>query len=145
MILSQEQLFSDGQAVTASAPSENYIDLGATGTPKAGDKPLVRDIGKGTKIPLSVIVTEDFATLTSLTVEVQVDSNSDFSTAETVQRTIAIPASELVAGKRIPIDDFHAGVDKRYLRLNYAVAGTNATAGKLTAGVSMGNQTNVPS
>ena len=32
MILSAQQIFSDGQALTATAVSTNLIDLGATGT-----------------------------------------------------------------------------------------------------------------
>ena len=33
MILSAQQLFSDDQAITASADSTNVIDLGVPGTP----------------------------------------------------------------------------------------------------------------
>jgi hypothetical protein len=51
MILDQTNLFSDDQAITATAASDNYIDLGATGTPKLRNAiTLVRDISKGTPV-----------------------------------------------------------------------------------------------
>lgn len=140
-ILSQQQLFSDAQAVTVTAPSDNHIDLGKTGTPPYGEQPLTRDIGKGTGIPLTIQVIEAFAGLTSLAVEVQVDTDPAFGTAETVHTSTPILAADLAAGYRFNLDQFQTGTDKRYLRLNYVVVGT-ATAGMITAGVSMGNQTN---
>lgn len=142
MILSKQQEFSDNQAIVATAVSQNYIDLGETGAPHRGNQ-LVRDIGKGSDVPLTVVVTEDFNNLTSLQVEVQVSSDEAFSSPKTAQVSIPVPIAELKAGDRIPIDHFQTGVDQRYLRLNYVVAGTAPTTGKISAGVSMGNQTNV--
>ncbi len=132
MILDKQNLLSDDQAITASAASENIIDLG-----------VARDIGKGTPIPFEVQVTEDFATLTSLTVALQVDDNASFSSAKTVISSAAIAAADLVAGYKFNIGEYvPRGTDERYARLYYTVAGSNATAGAITAGVSMGSQTN---
>ncbi|MGL4198041.1 MAG: Bbp16 family capsid cement protein, partial [Allorhizobium sp.] len=46
MIFDTTNLFSNAQAVTATAGSTNTIDLGPIATG------VTRDIGKGTKIPL---------------------------------------------------------------------------------------------
>ena len=144
MIFSKEQLLSDDQAITASAASTNHIDLGAVGTPHGAGAPIKRDIGKGQPIPFEVIVTEDFATLTSLTVALQVDDDVAFGSPKTIKTSGAIAAADLVAGANLfPDLSLPTGITERYVRLNYTVAGTNASAGKILAGVSMGRQTNV--
>lgn len=140
MITSAQQLFSDDQAVTASAASTNYIDLLATGTPYGGASALDRDLGKGKKIPIHIQVTTAFATLTSLKVAVQVDDNTSFSSATTVLETEAIAAASLVAGYVFNIDTIPLKTNERYVRLYYTVAGSDATAGAIWAGVTMGNQ-----
>ena len=124
MILDKQGMFSDDQAVTASAASENLIDLG-----------VARDIGKGKPIPILCQVTTAFATLTSLTVALQVDDNSSFSSAKTVLTTAAIAAASLVAGYKFALDYVPRGTDERYVRLYYTVAGSDATAGNISAGV----------
>lgn len=142
MIFDKQSLLSDAQAVTATAASTNCIDLGATGTVYGAASALTRDIGKGCKVPLLIQVTETFATLTSLTVSVEVDDNSSFSSATTIATTPAILAASLTAGTQFVIDAFPKGTNERYVRLKYTVAGSNATAGKITAGAVPGIQTN---
>ena len=142
MIFSAEQLLSDKQAVTASAASTNYIDLGATGTPHGGAQALTRDIGKGNPIPFLVQVTTTFATLTSLLLAIQVDDNSSFSSATTVaSQSIALAA--LVAGAQWNLLYVPQGSNERYLRMYYTVTGSDATAGAIPAGPTMGVQTNL--
>ena len=68
MIFSAQQLFSDDQAITASADSTNVIDLGVAGTPYGAAAALNRDIGDGAGIPILVQITEAFEYLTSLEV-----------------------------------------------------------------------------
>jgi hypothetical protein len=147
MIFSKEDLFSNQQAVTASAASTNVIDLGATGIPYGNAEALKRDIGKGNKVPLRVQVTEDFATLTSLTITVQTSDDAAFGSGVITHATTgAVAAADLVAGWSWGHDVIpyaQAAGMGRYMRLNYTVTGTAATAGKVTAGVTMGNQTNV--
>ena len=141
MILDETTLLSDDQAITATAASTNYIDLGAAGTPYGAAAALERDVGKGNPIPFLVQVTENFNTLTSLNIALQVDDNTSFSSATTViDKDIVL--ADLVAGKQIPLDFLPKDVNERYARLNYTVTGTNPTLGKITAGISMGNQTN---
>lgn len=132
MIFDNTLKLSNNQAVTETAVSENVIDLGVAG----------RNVGIGQNIPLRIAVTEDFATLTSLTVEVQTADDEAFSSPVTVVQTGAIAAADLVSGYSFNIDSAPKGVTGRYMRLNYTVGGSNATAGKINAGVTMGNQEN---
>lgn len=133
---------SSGQAITASAASTEYIDLGATGTPALNSTALARDIGKGTPVNIRIQVTETFATLTSLKVAVQTDDNSSFSSAAVALETEAIPVASLVAGYVFNIQWFPRRTNERYVRLNFTVAGSNATAGKIFAGVVMSAEDN---
>jgi len=142
MIFDTTLQFSSNQAITATAASTNSIDLGATGTPFGGIA-LTRDIGAGKEIAISCLVTETFATLTSLTVTIETDDNSSFSSATTVYSSGAIPVATLVAGYPFKVPaHFPLGTNERYVRLKYTVAGSSATTGKITAGVVDGRQTN---
>lgn len=142
MLLDENTLFSDDQAITASAASTNYMDLQAGATPPAAPAALVQKIGGGNNIPLLIQVTEDFATLTSLTVTIQVDDNTSFSSATTVASSHAVPAASLVAGYQFPLVTLPDTVNERYVRLYYTVGGSNATAGAITASIATGLQTN---
>lgn len=128
MILDKENLFSDDQAITASAASTNVVDLGVS-----------RDIGKGVPVPVLIQVTADFATLTSLTAEIETSDDEAFSSSETLATSGAIPAADLVAGYQFPMQYMPLGT-KRYVRVNYTVAGTDASAGTVTAGVVAAHQ-----
>ena len=132
-MLDAQSMFSNAQAITASAASTNYFDQGAPGTPPYAAAPLGQDLGAGNAIPIVVEVTTDFATLTSLKVAVEVDDNTSFSSATTVMETEAIPAASLVAGYRFSLNGVPLGTNERYIRLYYTVGGSNATAGAVTA------------
>lgn len=142
MIFDSTLLLSNAQAITADAASTNIIDLGAPGKAYGAAANLVRDVGKGKPIPLLVQVVEAFATLTSLTVSLQVDDADTFGSPKTVWTSPAIPVAELIAGKVVVLEYIPRGTNERYMRLYYDVTGSNATAGKITAGVTMGNQSN---
>jgi len=141
MIYDNSLLLSDAQAITATAASTNVIDLGATGTPFGGSA-MTRDIGIGEEcVYLSVRVTETFNNLTSLTVAVQ--TSPDNSTWTTIQSGATVALASLVAGFQFDTPyEFPEGTKARYVRLNYTVAGTAPTTGKITAGVVMARQTN---
>lgn len=142
MIFDAQGLFSDSQAITADAGSTNCIDLGATGTPYGGSA-LVRDVGKGCGIPISITVTEAFNNLTSLQISVQTDDNSSFSSAATRVLTEAIPLASLTLGYQFQgIAYLPEGTNERYVRLYYDVTGTAPSTGKITAGVVAARQTN---
>lgn len=135
MIFDQQSLLSDAQAITATAASTNIIDLG----PIAGG--VVRDIGKGKPIPLRMQVVEAFNNLTSLGVALQVDDNSGFASPKTVWSATLVLA-DLGLGKVVIPEFITRGTDERYMRLNYTVTGAAPTLGKVTAGITMGNQSN---
>lgn len=131
MILDNQTLFSNAQAITATAASTNVIDL----APIASG--VVLDIGVGSDVPLFIQVVEAFNNLTSLTVAVQVDDNSSFSSPTTVMTTAAIPLASLLAGYKFNLDRIPRLTNERYVRIYYTVAGTAPTTGKVTAGVSL--------
>lgn len=139
MIFDSQALFSDAQAITATAASENVIDLGEPGTPKHAAAAITQDLGRGRPVPIRVQVVEDFATLTSLAVAIQTSSSEGSGYSDVATRSIDL--ADLKAGAVVSLDYVPRGVDERYVRLNYTVTGTNATAGKITAGLVFGNET----
>lgn len=142
MILDSTNVFSDAQAIVATAASTNAIDLGATGSVPYASAALVRDIGKGRPLPLLVQVVEAFNNLTSLQVDVQVDDNTAFSSPRVVDsQTIALAGLTLGA-KFDGLAFVPPGTNERYVRLNYTVTGVAPTAGKVTAGFVLGQQQN---
>ena len=140
MIFSAQQLFSDDQVITASADSTNVIDLGVPGTPFGAIAPLNQDIGKGAKIPILIQVTEAFNTLTSL--EVKISTGATTALGTTIISEVILVA-DLVLGKQMVIDVLPNEITERYLGIEYVVVGTPPTLGKITAGITMGNQTNL--
>lgn len=135
MILSAQQTFSDDQAITATALSTNVIDLGVRGTPYDAAAPLNGDVGKGTKVPLLIQVTEDFDNLTSLTIAVETGATASLGT-EILSQTILL--ADLTAGEQVSFDVLPRDLTERYLGINYTVTGTAPTAGKITAGITWG-------
>ena len=141
MIMDRSLLFSDGQAITATAASTNLVDLGATGTVYGAASPIVRDVGEGERSDLYVGVTQSFNNLTSLTISVETDDNAGFSTPTTVFTSPAYTLAQLATGATYLLpDQVTVGTNERYVRLKYTVAGTAPTLGKITAGVVMARQ-----
>lgn len=118
MILDADLVFSNKQAVTATAESTNTLDLGA-----AGD-------AIGQELTIHVVVDTAFATLTSLTVSLE--TSADDSTWTTVLSGPAIARASLTKGASIFCVRVPQGLS-RYVRMKYTVGGSNATAGKVTA------------
>lgn len=140
MIFDRSLLFSNAQAVTATAASTDIVDLLATGTVYGAAAAITKDVGKGKSIPLLIQVVEAFNTLTSLTIAVQCDSVENFASPKTVlSQTIVL--ADLTAGRTAVMIAVPPGVDERYMRLYYTVTGTAPTLGKITAGVVAGVQT----
>jgi hypothetical protein len=116
-------LFSNEQAITASAASTDIIDLGSS-----------RDVGAGEMDTVLVQVVTSFDALTSLTVALQTSSTENF--ASPVQLTEAtLSLASLTAGAKFSIGTVPRGV-LRYLRLYYTVTGSSPTV-KITAGVAV--------
>lgn len=112
--------FSDKQAITATAASENIIDLGKD-----------REVAFGNPIPLLAIVKEDFNNATSLKIAVETSAAEDFTTSVELASSTVLLAN-LKKGNMIPLSFMPAG-NKGFVRLKYTVTGTAPTTGKISA------------
>lgn len=141
MLTSEQQLFSDAQAVTTSAASTNLIDLGATGTVLCAPAALVRDIAKGKPIPIYVRhLVAAGGTSPTFQVQVQIDTDSGFGSATTVATSESVAGA--AAGQEQYVDVYlPEGTNERYLRLNYVTGGTTPTH-TVEAGIVMAKSSN---
>ncbi|WP_026793251.1 Bbp16 family capsid cement protein [Pleomorphomonas oryzae] len=136
MILDTQALFSDAQPVTATVASTNTIDFGPI-------SPAIKtfDAGKGSEVALLVQVVEDFNNLTSLQIDLELDTSATF-TPDKVIPLATCTLAQLKAGMQIARDDLPRGITMQYGRLKYTVTGTAPTTGKITAGIVAGVQSN---
>jgi hypothetical protein len=145
MILDDTLVFSDSQAITATARSTNIIDIGAAGTAYGATAPIRRDIGSATHIPILITVTEAFNNLTSLTVQLEVDDDAAFGspTVVAVGPAVTLASGGLGVGRQINFPaEIPEGVNERYVGLRYTVAGAAPTTGKIVAAIVAGRQNN---
>lgn len=133
MILDLNLLFSENQAITATAVSTNVIQLPANGIVPLSSAALARNLGAGNDIPLLITVTETFATLTSLTITFETSAAAALTSSTVLYSTGAIPVASLVKGYRTPIRWLPDATLLEYIGLRYTVGGSNATAGRITA------------
>ncbi len=116
-------MFSDAQAVTATAASTNYIDLGA-----------VRDIGTGKQLYLvisCVVAMADSGSNTELDVSLDGDSTTTFSPDATLTVCQFAAASAAGTTKIIALSPGMAPLQYRYIQLTYT---TSSGDGNLSAG-----------
>lgn len=137
MILNKNLILSDGQAITATAISENVIQWNGVDTAPYETSAIARNLGAGTPVPILLQVIETFATLTSLTITLETADNAALSSGAVVLASSgAIAAASLTAGYRPPFLRFMPDATmKEYLGLRYTVGGSNATAGQITAAI----------
>lgn len=123
MRLDSELMYSDDQAITGSADSQNSIDH------------IEADIGQGNPVYLSVVATEDFASSAEdETLEIEFEDSANDSDFDVVF-SIAPKAFGIKAGDELARFPLPSGL-RRYTQLRYVVAGTgNFTAGRVTAGL----------
>lgn len=141
MIIDNQALFSDAQAITVTAGSTNTIDFGPV-------SPLVKnlDFGKGEDVSLLVQVVTAFTSTTgdgTLAISLELDSTETFTPDRSIPlRTFT--QAELVAGAQIWHDELPRGIKYQYGRLKYTVGGTDGAflTGKITAGIVAGVQSN---
>lgn len=136
MILDKLLMFSEAQAVTASAASTDVIDLG----PIDGTR---RDIGVGYPLELFVNVNTTAAAAGAATVNIQLQTSPDNSTWTTLTSSGDLALSALTSGKRVMSQKVPQGV-QRYLRINYVVGTGPLTAGAFTAGINLDVDNNSP-
>jgi hypothetical protein len=123
MIIDAQNLFSDAQALVATAVSTNILDLGAE-----------RHIGRGE--PMAVVICVDvLADVVSgdetYQFDVQADSAAAFASPIVIARRVfavtgapSEPTSRLAAGSRVVIPIGSDSSAERALRLNYTLGGT---------------------
>lgn len=140
MILDATLLFSDAQAVTADAASTNIIDFGAPGTSFSGQT-QTRDLGPGTPLYVHASVDVSFATIVSMNIILQTATSSGFGSPIVVWTSRLFLLAEMVAGFRFELPPVYGSQILRYLRLYYDV-NTSATAGSITAGLTLVPQRN---
>lgn len=124
MIHDAQGLFSDAQAITAAAASTNYIDLGAA-----------RDIGVGQELYIVAqvdVAFTDGSSDSTLTVTIESDDNSSFSSATVVQ-TVGTFAALSAAGARLVARVQSFTTPERYIRVYYTPNNGNLTTGSVTA------------
>lgn len=130
MIMDQQNLFSDAQAITASANSSNVIDT------LPGGQNTKSGIGDGQDISLFALVGTSFATLTSMNIQLVSADDSGLSTNAIVHYDSgAIPVASLTAKARPVQLDLPYGKYRRYVGLKFVVNGSAATAGTITVGL----------
>ncbi len=126
MILDEQGLFSNKQAITKSCVSENVLDMGK------------REVSFGTPVGLFIQIAETFNNLTSLSIKVQTSMEEDFSSnVDLVEQKMLL--DELTKGAVSSIKFLPKG-NLGFLRLVYTVDGTNPTQGAIIAGVVDGVQ-----
>lgn len=136
MLLDSLLQFCDPQAITVDAISENVIDLGPLGGVTPAN--LIRDIGAGAPLHLSILVTTAFTTGDGgvLTVTLESDSTANLATSATVHwtSTALIPAATLVAGFWIAQGIvIPSGPYERFLGLRFTTTTGDMTAGAVKA------------
>lgn len=136
MILDKLQMFSEAQAVTASAASTDTLDL----APLKGNH---RDIGIGYTLEFWALVNTTATAAGAATLNVQLQTSPDNSTWTTIYDSGALALSALTVGKRIVSAKVPAGV-LRYLRVNYSVGIGPLTAGTFTSGINLDVDANTP-
>lgn len=136
MILDKLLMFSEAQAVTASAASADVIDLG----PIDGTR---RDIGVGYPLEFWATVNTTAAAAGAATVNIQLQTSPDNSTWTTLSTSGDLALSALTSGKRVMSQKVPQGV-QRYLRVNYVVGTGPLTAGAFTAGINLDVDNNSP-
>lgn len=122
MMLDAQLVLSDAQAVTTTANSTNVFDIGE-------NKGV---LGAGESIEFGVIVTEAFAGLTDLTIQVVGSDAENLSSPEIIDGSSAILLASLTAGKRVFAGKVNLSGKHRYYGIKYVVNGT-ATGGKVTS------------
>lgn len=133
MLLNSQEVFSDAQAVTATAISTNVIDLNAVAGPNA-----IQDIGSGEDMFL-VVTTLTAATDTgsdaTLTVTLESDTAVGLGAAPVVHFSTGALAFAAFspAGTNLAIVKLPTAEYKRYLGVRYTVASGPLTAGTFDA------------
>lgn len=145
MILDNQLVFSNGQAITATTGSATVIDLsGGTNFTDGNTTRFGADlgIGDGVAIPkVCAYIGTAPLTTNSATLQIAFQGSTDSSNWDTYVETRAMPASALTAGAKVAAFDWppvQAGFSlPRYVRLNYTVGTGAFTTGTIFAAIGL--------
>lgn len=116
-VLDKNLQFSDSQALTVTADSTNHYDATTD-----------RDIGPGE--PMAVVVYVETAlggTTPTISVSIETDDNSSFSSGTVLTTSQTYTPAQLVAADNMIVVPMTMN-NERYIQLNYTMAGTSPTA-----------------
>lgn len=134
MFLDNDLLFSDAQAVTATAASTNYFDTGPLFTGNTG-----RDLGVSSELYIAITVDvamTDSGSDSTIAVTLETDDNTSFSSVATVASLLTIPALTPAGTKYFVKMPIATTVPyERYLQIKYTAANGNLTTGSFTAAI----------
>jgi hypothetical protein len=107
-------LVSDGQTITSTGASTDYIDLGAA-----------RDISRGEPLWLIAVITATSGISPTINMALQTDDNTSFSSALTVATTgtLTSPAAGTTLILAVALQSAQAA--ERYLRAYFTLGGTS--------------------
>jgi hypothetical protein len=138
--IDQNLVFSDGQAVTATAASTNIVDLSGGTLFSPNQTRFGEDIGIGAGVAVpKLLITPGVAFVSAggATMVIQAQGSTDSTTWVTYAESKAYTAAQMAAGARLlPIDwPVRGPTDPmpRYIRINYTVAVSTFSAGTLFA------------
>lgn len=134
MILDNDLVFSDAQAVTAAAASTNYYDTGPLFTGNTG-----RDLGAGEDLYFSIsvdVAMTDASSDSTVAVSLETDDNTGFSSASTVATLVTIPAVSPAGTKYFVCVPRQTTVPyERYIQIKFTPANGNLTTGSFTVAI----------
>lgn len=141
MILDTQTMFSNKQAVTASAASTSYIDLGAAPFATMTTAP----VGVGEEVFVECLCTTamtDSSSDSTVAVTIEVADDSSFSTNLTTILALGTFAATSAAKTKL-VTRLPMGVSyRRYMRAYYTVAGGNLTTGSFSTFLAKNVQSN---
>lgn len=134
MIMDKELTFSLAQAVTATAASTDYYD-----------QQVAQNFGvlAGNFLHVSFDEAATAAGAATVVVALQCDDNAGFASPKTVAQSSALALADMVPGKPAVVLAIPPSLDERYVRVYYTVATGPLTAGKFTATIVDGLQSNI--
>ena len=133
MILDSQLEFSSAQAITSSAASTNQVDLKVANARVGAGEPLFIRVGCTTAMT-------DGSSDSTVTVTLQQDDNSSFSSATNVQ-TLCTFAATAAAGTEYVAAIYPEVVTERYIRVYYTVATGDLSTGAFDAHLLHGPET----
>lgn len=124
-VFDAELKYAAEQALTATADSENILNLSAN-----------RDIGMGSPMWLVVLVNETFVSGGNSTLDATLvtDDNEAFSSSKTLLTMAQVAKAAMVAGAVLYKERIPRGFEQ-YSKMVLTVGTANFTAGKLTIGI----------